>query len=67
MGLAQILATHIRVTFSTFIAGKSVKVLIAKQEITHAMVSKTFERTKDVPRMAGHIVPKMNSPVKISR
>lgn len=59
--------TYIRSTFSSFIAGRSVKVLMTKQETAHAALSRAFERTKDMPHVRGHMVPKMNRPVRISR
>lgn len=60
-------ATYIKSTFSTFIAGKSVKVLMTRQNIAHAALRNIFERMNDVPDITGHAAPRMNSPVNISR
>jgi len=59
--------TYIRVTFSAFIAGSKVKMLIIRQETIHARLNPACFRRNKTPYVAGHVAARMKIPVRISR
>ena len=65
--LVRVVAAYMRGIFSTFIAGKSVKVLMARQDRNQSKLRNRCDLKNEIPHVKGQKAPSTNSPVKISR